>query len=61
MPDYSETIERSDIFRYINSQFRIKWTGYEYTIRDVKNHCTVAIDFATFVDALVFLEEMKLI
>ena len=61
LPEYSTAITKSDIYRYINSQFRIKWSGYDYAIRDVKNQCTVAIDFATFIDALVFLEETHLI
>ena len=59
--DYSMAITKSDIYRYLNSQFRIEWSGFDYTIRDLKNQCTVAVDFVTFIDALVFLEETHLI
>ena len=55
-------ITRNDIMRLVNSRYRIIWKFKCYTIRDVRQNQMVAIDFDTWVDALVFLlEDMKVI
>jgi hypothetical protein len=47
----------SELRRLLRSQFRIKYTGYDYEIRDIKNKCLVSVDHLTFRDALFFLTD----
>ena len=50
-------ITREDIFRLINSRYRIIWRKNNYEIRDRDHRFTVAIGFYTWSDALAYLLE----
>ncbi|UCE55827.1 MAG: hypothetical protein JSV31_10345 [Desulfobacterales bacterium] len=52
-----DDIPRDLIKRYDESQFQIQFDGDCYAIVDVKWNTTIANEFYTYVDALVFLEE----
>ena len=50
-------ITMDDIFRLVNSRYRIIWRKNNYEIRDRDHRFTVAIGFYAWGDALVYLLE----